>query len=313
MLQPEESHEHALLQFAQQCIVNNYFENGPALQRIVQKFFITCFEYDDKKIETNNANLRHLANCFFLGVPLPKKLTTKFLNDSNANIEPFVLTGQYKILADNGTSSIMNKLSTDIQTPKSYLTSQYKIDESSVSYYNPSLYAKRPKTNSQVDVEGQQCIRCIGHVGEGGDVEYIYVPYTTIETDDIEDVFGFYKYIPHEKGNLAKEHSPETGLIVTTEYDASANAYFLAKACAQQLMHPVSLQDGNDPVYMTYDKNDVLLKGPYRAEASSPDVVDVSSSSLTSSTKLGSAFGMHDYMLTPSQFSQVVKAAYGKK
>jgi len=243
----ELNHEHALMQFVQQSIVNANDINASHIQRLIQTMLMRTKDEAGKIKQLIN----NFANCCFLGMPLPEypaligcrpdvSVCDNLLFQTGGNIYQNVYCDARFSL--QGLEEAQKKNQTYSVSPLDSIT---WAEQNMMHFTLTSKIEAQKKHKFGEDKEGVEPI------------EYEVQFFDNIEGDDLQQkydqAFGYYKWIECTGGNVAHPtESGRIGIVIMGGTGKSGEEFKLANRDVRARLKKVKLNDSVS-VYMTYD------------------------------------------------------------
>lgn len=240
-------HEHALMQFVQQSIVNASNENASHIQRLIQTMLMGT-KNEEGKLEQL---IKNFANCCFLGMPLPEYPTP-------ARCRPDIS------VCDNLLFDVGGKIYENVYCDARFSVpglekAQKKNQTYSVNVVESITWAKENMTHFTTTRDIEQGQHTFGQAEEGTTEPIIYIVKLFHEFADAslktkyDQAFGYYKWIECTTGNVAHPEDGRMGIVIMKGTGKASDKFELAKTEIGSTLKKVELNDDGVSVYMTYD------------------------------------------------------------
>ena len=240
-------HEHALMQFVQQSIVNANDINASHIQRLIQTMLMRTKDEAGKIKQLIN----NFANCCFLGMPLPEY-------PALIGCRPDVSVCDNLLFQTGG--NIYQNVYCDARFSLQGLEEAQKKNQTySVSPLDSITWAEQNMMHFRLtrDIEAQTKHKFGTDEDEQQPIEYDVKFFDDIAGDNLQkkydQAFGYYKWIECFGGNVAHPNqSDRMGIVIMEGTGKTDNKFKLAKPEIRARLKEVKLND-NVIVYMTYD------------------------------------------------------------
>ena len=239
-------HEHALMQFVQQSIVNARDENASHIQRLIQTMLMGT-KNEENKLEQL---IKNFANCCFLGMPLPEYKPARCRPD---------ISVCDNLLFDVGGEIYENVYCDERFSVPGLEEAQKKNQTYSVNVVESITWAKQNMMHftKTSDIEAQTKHKFGTEEDEQQPIQYEVQFFDDIAGDNLQkkydQAFGYYKWIECFGGNVAHPNeSDRMGIVIMEGTGKTDNKFKLANRDVRARLKKVKLND-DVSVYMTYD------------------------------------------------------------